>query len=78
GDPALARLAPPPGPKARPDALPLGGLEIVGTQRINPEALRNELGLTPGQPVSDADIDRTVVALHGRGDFERIEADSRD
>ncbi|MFX7981028.1 patatin domain-containing protein, partial [Acinetobacter baumannii] len=22
--------------------------------------------------------DRTVVALHGRGDFERIEADSRD
>lgn len=79
GDSALARLQPAAAAPVRPDeALPLAQIDIVGTQRVNPEALRAELGLSVGDRVTDADIDRAVNALHGRGDFDRIEADTRD
>ncbi len=54
-------------------ALPLAALRISGAERVNPEALRAELGLQPGRPVRRADVERAVEQLHGTGDFERIE-----
>jgi NTE family protein len=53
--------------------LPLAELDISGTQRVNPEALRAELALPPGQPIGRGELARAVEALHGTGDFERIE-----
>lgn len=60
-------------PGLSPSTLPLAGLTIKGTQRANPEALRAELDLRDGQPVSEADLRRASAALYGRGDFERID-----
>jgi len=67
-------------PERDAPALPLAQLEITGTQRVNPEALRAELDLPPGVPVGRAELERAVEQLHGTGDFERIETllDDRD
>lgn len=58
--------------------LPLASLSIEGTQRSNPKALREELGLQLGRPTSPDDIKRATAALYGLGDFERIDAQVTD
>jgi NTE family protein len=58
--------------------LPLASLEIRGTQRSNPEALKAEIGLTLGEPVSLGDIQKASAQLYGRGDFERIDTQISD
>ncbi|MCE4553497.1 patatin-like phospholipase family protein [Pelomonas cellulosilytica] len=65
-------------PEAALQALPLGELRITGTSRVNPEALRAELGLQPGEPVSRADLNRAVERLDGTGDLDRIETEIDD
>jgi NTE family protein len=74
--PTSVAATPPVAPPAT--ALPLVALTIDGTHRVNAEALRAEMDLRVGQPVSAADVDRAVTALHGRGDFDRIEVDVTD
>lgn len=65
-------------PEGALPALPLGELKISGTRRLNPEALRAELALQPGDRVGRPDLTRAVERLDGTGDFERIEADVDD
>jgi len=65
-------------PESTLPALPLAELKISGTRRINPEALRAELALAPGDQVGRAELTRAVERLDGTGDFERIEADVDD
>jgi len=59
-------------------ALPLASLKIEGTQRSNPKALREELGLQLGKLTGPEDIKRATAALYGLGDFERIDAQISD
>lgn len=59
-------------------ALPLASLKIEGTQRSNPKALREELGLKLGELTGPEDIKRATAALYGLGDFERIDAQISD
>jgi len=65
-------------PESSLPALPLADLKISGTRRLNPEALRAELALQPGDRVGRAELSRAVERLDGMGDFERIEADVDD
>ncbi|MFG6433601.1 patatin-like phospholipase family protein [Roseateles sp. LYH14W] len=65
-------------PESALPALPLAELKISGTHRLNPEALRAELALQPGDRVGRAELTRAVERLDGTGDFERIEADVDD
>lgn len=58
--------------------LPLASLEIRGTQRSNPQALKAEIGLEPGDKVSLGDIQKASAQLYGRGDFERIDTQVSD
>nr|WP_276595169.1 patatin-like phospholipase family protein [Roseateles albus] len=58
--------------------LPLASLEIRGTQRSNPAALKAEIDLPLGEPVSVGDIQKASAQLYGRGDFERIDAQISD
>jgi NTE family protein len=69
------RLAP---PEAALPALPLAELRITGTRRINPEALKAELALQPGDPVGRAELNRAIERLDGGGDLERIETELDD
>ncbi|MDT9000161.1 patatin-like phospholipase family protein [Paucibacter sp. APW11] len=59
-------------------ALPLGELRITGTQRSNAEALRAELDLKAGEPLSHAELQQASAQLYGRGEFERIDVQVRD
>lgn len=59
-------------------ALPLASLSIEGAQRSNPEALRNELDLKAGQPISQAEINKAAAQLYGSGDFERVDSQVQD
>lgn len=65
-------------PEAALGALPLGELTITGTRRLNPEALRAELGLRPGDAIGRAELSRAVERLDGTGDLERIETEIDD
>ncbi|MFT7774238.1 patatin-like phospholipase family protein [Roseateles sp.] len=65
-------------PEAALGALPLAALKFSGAQRVNPEALRAELALQPGDTVGRAELNRAVERLDGLGDFERIETDVDD
>ncbi|MCV2366939.1 patatin-like phospholipase family protein [Roseateles oligotrophus] len=58
--------------------LPLSSLEIRGTQRSNPVALKAEIDLPLGAPVSLGDIQKASAQLYGRGDFERIDTQISD
>lgn len=58
--------------------LPLGTLRIEGSRFTNPEALKKELGLESGQPVSRADVQLASAQLYGRGDFERVQTQIQD
>lgn len=69
------RLAP---PEAAMQALPLAELRITGTRRVNPEAVRAELGLMPGDRVGRAELNAAVERLDGTGDLERVEVDVDD
>nr|WP_295075527.1 patatin-like phospholipase family protein [uncultured Roseateles sp.] len=60
-------------PAVTPAALPLADVTIKGTKRVNPEVIKAELDLQPGQPASQAAINQATVELYGRGDFERID-----
>ncbi|MFN3304911.1 MAG: patatin domain-containing protein, partial [Roseateles sp.] len=65
-------------PEAAMQALPLGTLTLSGTRRLNPEALRAELGLQPGDRVGRAELQAAAERLDGTGDLERIEVDVDD
>ncbi|MCY4753881.1 patatin-like phospholipase family protein [Pelomonas aquatica] len=69
------RLAP---PESALQALPLAALKIEGTRRLNPEALKAELALQPGDPVGRTELNRAVERLDGTGDLERIELELDD
>jgi NTE family protein len=69
------RLAP---PESALPALPLAELKISGTQRLNAEALKAELGLLPGMPVGRNELTRAVEQLDGSGDLDRIETEIDD
>lgn len=70
-----ARLGQPPAPR---NALPLASIAISGTERTNPEALRAEVDLEPGQLVSPIEVQRAAAQLYGSGDFERIDTQITD
>lgn len=65
-------------PESALPALPLGELKITGTHRLNPEALRAELALQPGDAVGRAELTRAVERLDGTGDLDRIETEIDD
>ncbi|HEY0954667.1 MAG TPA: patatin-like phospholipase family protein [Roseateles sp.] len=65
-------------PEAAMQALPLAELNITGTKRLNPEALRAELALQPGDRVGRAELNLAAERLDGMGDLERIEVDVDD
>lgn len=65
-------------PESALPALPLAELKISGAQRVNPEALRAELGLQPGDRVGRGELTRAVERLDGMGDFDRIETEVDD
>ncbi|MFG6440250.1 patatin-like phospholipase family protein [Roseateles sp. LKC17W] len=65
-------------PEAALGALPLGELTITGTRRLNPEALRAELGLRPGDAIGRTEPSRAVERLDGTGALERIETEIDD
>jgi NTE family protein len=65
-----------PGEQDRPQLL--AKLEVQGTQHINPEVLKAQSGLEPGQPVTREDVRQAEVALYGRGDLARVETEVRD
>lgn len=69
------RLAP---PDAALPALPLAELKISGTRRLNPEALKAELALAPGEPIAREALNRAIEQLDGTGDLDRIELDFDD
>jgi NTE family protein len=64
--------------KGNVNRLPLASLEIRGTQRSNPQALKVEIDLPLGEPVSVGDIQKASAQLYGRGDFERIDTQISD
>ncbi|WP_395403533.1 patatin-like phospholipase family protein [Pseudoduganella sp. UC29_106] len=66
------------GPGERDQPKLLAKLEVQGTQHINPEVLKAQSGLDPGQPVTREDVRQAEVALYGRGDLARVETDVRD
>lgn len=88
--PRLAALALPAEPYARLEARRLAGpgeqdqpkllakVEVQGTQHINPEVLKKQSGLEPGQPATREDVRQAEVALYGRGDLARVETEIRD
>jgi NTE family protein len=88
--PRLAALSLPPGQFAALEAHRLAGpresdspkmlakLEVQGTQHVNPEVLKKQSGLEPGQPVSREDVRQAEVALYGRGDLARVETEVQD
>jgi NTE family protein len=51
-------------------------IEIAGTQRVNPEALRSALRIRPGDTIGPTIVDEELERLQARGDFEAIEARS--
>ncbi len=59
---------------AQPQALPLQALAIKGTRRSNPQALQSSLGLQPGEPVTEAQVERAAAVLYGSGDFDRVDS----
>jgi NTE family protein len=65
-------------PEAAMQALPLAELLITGTRRLNPEALRAELALQPGDRVGRAELNLAAERLDGLGDLERVEVDVND
>jgi len=65
-------------PEAALGALPLTEVKFSGARRVNPEALRAELALQPGDSVGRVELARAAERLDGMGDFERIETDVDD
>lgn len=51
---------------------PLAEVRIVGTQRVNPEAILAALHTRPGEPLDKAVIDADLRRLYGWGDFEAL------
>jgi len=45
---------------------------IEGLHTVNPEAVRAELDIPPGKPLTATEIDRAVQRVFGRGDFEAV------
>lgn len=65
GLPALAQTRPPaPGT--------VQAIEVVGTQRIDPDTVRSFVLLRPGDPFDDDRIDRSVRTLFGSGLFRDV------
>jgi NTE family protein len=56
----------------------LARLEVQGVTHINPEVLKAQSGLEPGQPVTREDVRQAEVALYGRGDLARVETEVHD
>ncbi|HYC37172.1 MAG TPA: patatin-like phospholipase family protein [Usitatibacter sp.] len=56
---------------------PVARIEVAGAQRVNPDALRNELasraGIEVGQPVTDEQMVTGSRVIHGLGEFERAQ-----
>jgi len=56
---------------------PVAEVVITGTERSNPEALRNEIarraGVEPGRVVTDEDLVTAARVIHGSGDYERVD-----
>lgn len=58
--------------------LPMAALNFSGTRRANPEALRAEVALRPGDNIGRPELNGAVERLDGLGDFDRIETDIND
>lgn len=56
----------------------LAQLDVRGTHWANPRTLAAESGLVIGEPVTRRDIERAADRLHGRGEFERVDAEITD
>jgi len=88
--PRLAALALPPEQHASLEARRLAGpgesdqprllakLDVQGGRHINPQVLKKQSGLEPGQPVTREDVRQAEIALYGRGDMARVETEIRD
>jgi len=66
------------GDVAPPATLPLGRVEVHGTEQINPRAIAAQVDLQPGQPVSTMQIREAAAKLYGRGDLGRVETEIKD
>jgi NTE family protein len=59
-------------------ALPLSSVAVTGVQRINPEALISQSGLTLGARVTPIDVEAAATRLQGRTDVERVDVTVSD
>jgi NTE family protein len=50
----------------------LATVEVVGLRTVDPEAVRRDLDLPLGEPVSTAKIEQNLLRVYGNGDFETI------
>ncbi len=47
-------------------------IEVKGTQRVSPEAVRSNISIKPGQSFSNVDIDESVKQLYATGFFSDV------
>ncbi len=55
------------------ESFKLASVKLDGFERADPDFIRAELGLEPGQTVSADDIRRQTSALYSMGDFESVQ-----
>jgi NTE family protein len=81
--PELARLSIPPAEyenwktaraiKREEESRPIGKIELVGTDRVNPEVLRRQMQTQPGDVLDPTKLSEDLERLNARGDFEAID-----
>ncbi len=53
-------------------ATPVDEIRIQGLKRVNPEVIAAALETRAGRPVDPAALERDLLSIYGRGDFERV------
>jgi NTE family protein len=57
----------------KPVTVQIADIKIENTQRTNPEVLKRELRIEPGEPLNAEQLAEKVARLSARGDFERVD-----
>jgi NTE family protein len=52
--------------------LRIAAIEVKGTERVNPEAVRGAMRTKPGDTFDAAELDTDMRRIYGSGDFERV------
>jgi NTE family protein len=53
-------------------------IEVAGQQRVDSEAIRQQMRTQPGQPLDQATLDLDMRRIFGSGDFESVRPDVRE